>query len=318
MDLNLAKIEKFLKNKNINYSIINAPKKHLSFIPASIFHPTDYGFYYLEDKIQIPTVKNSIFFVNSSYSEFFESNCFIIFKSKSQYYYYLLLNYLFKEKSSGMISNLSVLDPAAKIGKNVQIDAFCVIGKAEIGDNCIIKSHTIINDKSIIGENVTIENHSSIGSTGTGWVWENELNPTKINLPQLGGVIIEKNTFLGANTIIVRGSLNENTIIGENCILAPGCKIGHGTKIGKMCHLANNVTTGGNTKIGNFCFMGSSSTTRPQICLNDFTITGVGAVIVKNSSKKGLLLIGVPAREYNPSKTPSGMPKLLNWQKKRK
>lgn len=131
----------------------------------------------------------------------------------------------------------------------------------------------------------------------------------KILQPQLGGVDIYENCFIGAGTIIVRGSLNENTRIGRNSLLAPGGRIGHGTQIGDFVHFANNVVTGGNTIIGDYSFVGSAAVFRPKIVIHPKTIVGAGSVVVKNTTKEGKTLLGIPAKEINTKVNPSGMPK---------
>ena len=54
---------------------------------------------------------------------------------------------------------------------------------------------------------------------------------------------------------------------------------------------------------------GSGSTVRPYVKLPEETIVGVGAIVVKDFSERGLALIGNPAREMNKKKDrQSGVP----------
>src|SRR5690606_2863598 len=161
--------------------------------------------------------------------------------------------------------------------------------------NVVIGAHTIIGSMSVIG------------SQGVAWVW-NQDQSARIVQPQLGGVQIGNNCFVGANTIVVRGSLNEATRIGENTLMAPGGRIGHGTQIGNFVHFANNVITGGNTHIGDFCFVGSGAVFRPKVKIHPKTIVGAGSVVVKNSSGEGWTITGVPGKEIPTKAHPEGMP----------
>jgi len=277
---------------------------------ASLFMPIEYGFYfYLGDEVP-DTISNSIVLLRKRKENILSNNNVGIYLSEAdpQRVFYRLLTSFYGTRSNGIISKTAIIHPEAKIGKNVQIDHFTVVDKAVIEDNVIIRSHCYIHDNSIIRQNVEIEPHSVIGAQGVAWIWD-EKEIEKIVQPQLGGVEIEPNCFLGSNTIIVRGSLNENSKIGKNTLLAPGCRIGHGTQIGENVHFANNIITGGNTKIGNYCFVGSAAVFRPKVKIHEKTIIGAGAVIVKNTTKAGVTLIGVPAEEKETKEHPSGMPK---------
>ncbi|NMM48049.1 LbetaH domain-containing protein [Marinigracilibium pacificum] len=282
--------------------------RSLSITPASIFSPINEGLYFdmtgnLESK-----VKNSFIIANTYERNIENCNIYFLTNQNVQVIFYKLLSELFPEKSTGKISQQSIIDPEAEIGENVQIDPFCVIGKVKIEDDVIIKNNCHIHDNSYISVGTIIEPMSVIGARGMAWIW-NENQTEKIIQPQLGGVIVGKYCILGANTIAVRGSLSEKTIIGDYTMMAPGCRLGHGSVIGEYVHFANNVVTGGNTKIGDYCFIGSSATFRPKVEIGKKTIVGAGANVVKNNSDEGVTLVGNPARAMQTSENPSGMPK---------
>ena len=52
-----------------------------------------------------------------------------------------------------MIHNTAIIDPKAKLDKNVQVGPYCVIGpNVEIGENTIIQSHVNISGNTKIGK----------------------------------------------------------------------------------------------------------------------------------------------------------------------
>jgi UDP-3-O-[3-hydroxymyristoyl] glucosamine N-acyltransferase len=308
MKIKADKILQWLKNNKISYKLTGIPKTDYTI--ASIFNPVDNGFYFLVGNNWPLKVKKSLILSNFEL-ENYEENAVILIKENSQEIFYKLINHFFSEKSTGKIQNTAVIHPEAEIGKNVQIDNFCVIGRCKIGDNVIIRDHCIIEDNTQIGKNSVIDSHSVIGTRGMAWVWDSE-NDGRIILPQLGGVKIGEKSILGAHTTVVRGSLNEDTIIGNHVLMAPGCKIGHGTQIKDFVHLANNIATGGNTVIGSYSFIGSGVTFRPKTKIHPHTIVGAGAVVVKNTSRENLTLVGIPAKEILTKSNPSGMPKPKN------
>ena len=55
---------------------------------------------------------------------------------------------------SNKIHNTAIIEDGAIIGNNVEIGAFCVIGKnVKIGDGCILKPHIVIEGYTTIGKN---------------------------------------------------------------------------------------------------------------------------------------------------------------------
>ena len=303
------KILQALQDLQVSYTLQG--KLLETYVVASLFEPIDHGFYFITSQEYPLQSKNSLALVPHGYSKSNESNSYLLLTEEErdvQQIYYLVLSSLFARKSDGIISEWTEISPFAKIGNNVQIDSFSSIGEATIGDNVIIGRNVEILDNSIIGDNTIIESGSIIGAQGVAWVW-NQDQTSKIRQPQLGGVEIGNDCFLGAQTIVVRGSLSEKTTIGDHTMMAPGCRLGHGTKIGNHVHLANNVTTGGNTLIGDFSFIGSGAIFRPKCQIHNKTIVGSGAVVTKNTTEEGKTLIGSPAREHISKPNPTGMPK---------
>lgn len=302
----LKDILDYLKQEQIAYNFQEGESSGEFYELASLFAPVNGGFYFFTGReFHFPVEKSLVLcsqHLNSGNSEIIVKDVDI------QLVYYRLLAHFFPETSTGEIHQWVEIHPEAKIGQNVQIDAFCVIGKCEIGDDVVIGSHTKIYDGTIIGRRTIIESGSVIGTRGIAWTW-NEDQSEKVLQPQLGGVKIGKGCVLSAQTVIVRGSINENTVIGDYSYLAPGCRLGHGTIIGDYVHMANSIITGGNTQIGNYSFIGSGAVFRPKVKLDENTIVGAGSVVVKNTSKSGMTLMGVPAKETETKDELSGMPK---------
>ena len=190
--------------------------------------------------------------------------------------------------------NKSYIHKNAKIGNNVQISPGCIIGNCEIQDNVIIHPNVTIYKKSKIGSNVQIGAGTVIGAEGVMWTYNSKTND-RILLHQLGGVIIQDNCFISSNVTIVRGSANENTIIGNSTYIAPGTCIGHGTLIHDNVHFANNVSTGGSSEIASHSFLGSGSIISPRCKITERIVLGAGSCLLTNATKAGVY-VGTPAK----------------------
>jgi len=180
----------------------------------------------------------------------------------------------------------------AVVGKNVSIGKGCVIGKFKISDNFIIHPNVVVYAETEIKSDVLIQANTVIGAEGIMWVWDDE---ERVYLHQLGGVVIEKHCKIGSNVTIVRGSANENTIIGEGTCMAHGTLIGHGCVIGKNTHFANNVSLGGGVKICDNCFFGSGVVLSAGCIIQNIILVGSGGVLNGTIEKSGVY-VGVPAK----------------------
>jgi UDP-3-O-[3-hydroxymyristoyl] glucosamine N-acyltransferase len=276
---------------------------------ASVFDPVERGFYFLTGTTVPAGIRNSVLLVRTGFDAGLRGdNTLLLVRGDPQYVYYKLLNALFDHPGSTNIASTARIDPGAVLGAGVRIGEYAIIGACMIGDGVTIGSHVVVHDESIIDSGAAIDSHSAIGARGVAWVWD-EAGVERVVQPQLGGVRIGASTILGAHTVVVRGSLNEKTVIGDATVCAPGCRIGHGTVIGRQVHLANAVVTGGNSRIGDFSFIGSAAVFRPKVAVHPRTIVAAGAVVVRNTSAAGLTLMGVPAREEPTKDLPSGMPR---------
>lgn len=202
-------------------------------------------------------------------------------------------NHFFVEKPKPGIHPTAIIHPEAKIGKDVTIGAYCVIGKATIGDNCVIDSNVRIYNCVQMGNRCVVKSGAVIGGDGFGF--EKDADGNRFRFPQLGGVIIGDDVEIGANTCIDRGSLAD-TIIG------------HHTKINNLCHIAHNNVIGNNVEITGCCNISGSNTIeddvwispnasiRGWIHIGKGATVGMAAVVVKDIPA-GETWVGNPARK---------------------
>ena len=119
---------------------------------------------------------------------------------------------------------------SVKIGDNTLIWQFCVILKnAQIGKNCNINCHVLIENEVLIGDyvtikpgvqiwdGITIEDYVFIGPNVT---FTNDHFPKSKNIDfQLHKTLIKKGASIGANATILGGlTLGENSLIGAGSV----------------------------------------------------------------------------------------------------
>ena len=164
-----------------------------------------------------------------------------------------------------------------KIGKNVSIEPYVVIGKkVKIHNNVTIHSFSHL-------ENVKIENNVSVGPYAR----------------------------LSPGTILKSGSRVGNFVEVKKSIIEKGSKINHlsyigDTSIGKNVNIgAGTITCNydgvkkNKTKIKDNVFIGSNTSLVAPITINEKSIVGAGSVITKSVRKKSLALTRSSQIEIN-------------------
>jgi UDP-3-O-[3-hydroxymyristoyl] glucosamine N-acyltransferase len=203
------------------------------------------------------------------------------------------------QRAPAGVAPTAVIDPSAKLGKEVSVGPYAVIGPgAEIGDRCRIGAHAVIEGGVVLAEDVRIESHCTlshtfigprtrifpgvrIGQDGFGFAPDPSGH---VRVPQLGRVLIGADVEIGANTTIDRGA-GPDTIVGDGTMIDNLVQIGHNVAVGRGCVLVAQVGVSGSTKLGDFVMAGG------QAGLAGHLTVGSGARI----AAKGGVMRDVPA-----------------------
>ncbi len=186
---------------------------------------------------------------------------------------------LFSSKPSWGIHASAVIDPGAELHANVYVGPLSYIGKCSIDEGTIIYGNCHLYDNCRVGKNVVINAGTIIGAEGFGYckMSDGEL----LNFPHVGGVIIEDDVEIGANTCIDRGSLGD-TRIKQGAKIDNLCHIAHNVVIGKRAMIIADAMIGGSTSIGEGSWVSPSACLRDQITIGDNTVIGMASVVTKD------------------------------------
>jgi len=155
-----------------------------------------------------------------------------------------------------------------KIGKNVLINPFVVIGKkVKIGNNVIINSFSHL-------ENCKIENKVDVGPYA-------RIRPGTIlkEGSKIGNFVEVKKSIIGK-----KSKINHLSYIGDSDI-GINVNIGAGTITCNYDGIKKNKT-----KIKNNVFIGSNSSLVAPIIINENSIVGAGSTITKDVKKRSLAM----------------------------
>lgn len=204
----------------------------------------------------------------------------------------------------------AVIDPSARIGKNVSIAPFSVIGPgAQIGDDVVIHPHVVvyplasIGARSIIhsgatvreecevGSDCVIQNGAVVGADGFGYYPDPKFGLRTV--PQVGKVILKDRVDLGANACVDRATLG-TTVLGLGTKLDNLAQVGHNTKVGAHSIMCGLVGVGGSCSIGDGVVFGGQSGIADHCTVASGARFGGGAGVIGDISEKGDYM-GYPA-----------------------
>lgn len=202
-------------------------------------------------------------------------------------------NEFFVDKYVPGIHSTAVVDPEAKIGKNVYIGPYSVVGKATIGDGTVVESNVCIYDCVIMGKNCKIKSGAVLGGDGFGF--EKDEKGNLFRFPQIGSLILGDFVEVGGNTCIDRGALSD-TIIGSHTKINNLCHIAHNNVIGKNVVITSGVNVSGGNIIEDDVWLAPNSSLVGYIHIGKGATLGMGAVATKNIPA-GEVWVGNPARK---------------------
>lgn len=148
--------------------------------------------------------------------------------------------------SSAASVELSSRGTNTTIGNNTVIDCFVKIkhvggiGDIEIGDNCFINSGCVLYSGNGIkmGNNILIGPNCSITPVNHEFKSKDMLIAKQGFQPSRGGVVIEDDVWIGANVVILDGSIiGKGSVIGANSMvncLVEAYSVNYGTPLKKV------------------------------------------------------------------------------------
>ena len=203
-------------------------------------------------------------------------------------------NYFFIEPPTPYIHPTAIIDKDAIIGEGVYIGPYSIIGKAVIGDNCIIESFVKVYDRVEMGEGCHIYDNVVLGSPGFGL--ERDADGNYFRFPQLGKVVLGKYVDVGCLTCIDRGALSD-TIVGDYTKIDSLCKIAHNNHIGKNVAITGCNSIGGSNTIEDNVWIAPNSSLREWGFVGKGSFIGMGSVVVMKVKEESRVF-GNPAGKF--------------------
>ncbi|MFT4552664.1 MAG: UDP-N-acetylglucosamine acyltransferase [Chlamydiales bacterium] len=152
------------------------------------------------------------------------------------------------QKKDSNIHPSAIIDPGAKIGRNVTIEAYAVInGSVTIEDDVVIKSFVYVDGNTTIGQGTVIWPSASIGTKTQDLKYRGETTY----------VIIGKNCEI-REFVTINASCGESSEVrvGDNCLIMAYCHIAHNCELGNHVIMSNNATLAGHVQVEDYAIIG--------------------------------------------------------------
>jgi len=186
----------------------------------------------------------------------------------------------------------AVVGDGASIGARTIVHPHVVIGRhVVIGDDCVLHARVSIRERVRIGNRVIVQDGAVVGSDGYGFA--RRPDGTHHKIPQIGGVVIEDDVEIGAQTAIDRPAVGE-TRIGAGSKIDNLVQVAHGVTVGRNVLLAAQVGVAGSTTIED------DVTLAGQVGVAGHITIGKGVIAtaqtgIPNSVAPGAFISGYPA-----------------------
>lgn len=196
----------------------------------------------------------------------------------------------------------AVVDPSAKLGTNVEIGPFCVIGPdVELGDGVVVHSHAVITGRTTLGPECKVFPFASIGQAPQDVKFHGEPSTLTIGAK----TIIREHATVNPGT---EGG-HMSTKVGSNCLLMIGAHVAHDCEVGDNVTLVNGATLGGHVTIGDGAIIGGLSAVHQFVRIGAYAFIGgmsgitadvipFGMAIGNRANLCGLNIVGLKRKRF--------------------
>ena len=183
--------------------------------------------------------------------------------------------------------------------------------RAALGDDVRLYPRAVVREGVRIGNRVIVHPGAVLGADGFGYALDGRAHR---KIPQVGGLRIEDDVEIGANTAIDRATLGE-TVVRRGAKIDNLVQIGHNCDVGEDVILVAQVGIAGSSRIGNRAMLAG------QVGVADHVTIGAGAILtaksgVPNDVPAGEIWSGTPSRPSAEQRRiwagESQLPELMN------
>jgi UDP-3-O-[3-hydroxymyristoyl] glucosamine N-acyltransferase len=202
----------------------------------------------------------------------------------------------------------AIVDPGAKLGADVHVGPFAVLGKCTIGAGTVLQSRVVVEDGVVLGDHCFVEpgavlhaglvagHRVRIGANavlsrqGFGYA-PSPKGPLKLH--HVGRVVLADDVHVGACVTIDRARYDE-TRVGRFSAIDNLVHLGHNCRVGERSFLAAQTGMAGGSTVGDDCEVGGQVGLSNQAHLGNRCRAGAQTGVISRW-KDGSTIWGCPA-----------------------
>lgn len=150
-----------------------------------------------------------------------------------------------------------MIHPTAVIHPKAQVDS-----SASVGPYAVVDEHVTLGAECVVGPQVHLTGHTTIGAGNrfhAGCVIGDEPQDLKYKGEPTRVRIGDRNVFREHVTVNRSNKLEEDTVIGSDCLFMAGSHVGHNSAVGNHVILANGAALGGHVTVQDRAFLSGNS-----------------------------------------------------------
>jgi UDP-3-O-[3-hydroxymyristoyl] glucosamine N-acyltransferase len=194
--------------------------------------------------------------------------------------------------ATAAVGPLAVIEAGARMGAGARVGALAYVGPGvQIGEGCALGPRVTLLAGVRLGCRVLVHAGAVLGADGFGFAFDGAQHR---KIPQIGGVLVEDDVEIGANTAIDRATFGD-TIVRRGTKIDNLVQIGHNVEVGAHSILVAQVGVSGSSKLGRGVVLAG------QVGIADHVTIGDGAMVaaqggVPSDLEAGGRYLGTPAR----------------------
>jgi UDP-3-O-[3-hydroxymyristoyl] glucosamine N-acyltransferase len=161
----------------------------------------------------------------------------------------------------------------------------------EIGEDSALGTHVALLAGVRLGRRVLVHPGAVLGADGFGFTFDGSQHR---KIPQTGGVLVEDDVEIGANTTIDRATFGD-TIVRRGTKIDNLVQIGHNVEVGEHAILVAQVGVSGSSRLGRGVVLAGQVGVADHVTIGDGTLVGAQGGVPSDLEAGGKYL-GTPVR----------------------
>jgi UDP-N-acetylglucosamine acyltransferase len=189
----------------------------------------------------------------------------------------------------------AAVSPSAKLGKDVRVGAFAVVGdEVELGDGCVLEPHAVVQGPATFGRENHIHSFAIVGGDPQDLTYSGQ----RVEL-----AVGDGNEFREYSTVH-RGTIKGGgvTRVGNHSLIMAYAHVGHDCVIGDHVILINGAQLAGHIQVGEYATISSFCLLHQFTRMGSHCYIGAGTIITRDVPPYSMVVSSRETRCYGINK----------------